>query len=261
MSYLHLNKDFLHEVEFGNVSGWSFIRKFGHNHAIGTTIVPIAFGGVYQTPTALTSIEMLSSSANDTAAGGGGSGARTVYVEGIGTGYALQSETVSLDGTTPVALANQYYRIYRAYVVTSGTYASAVASSHAGTITIRTSGAGATWAVIGLESGIGLSQTLISAYTVPTGYKAYVFHSAIMIESTKVVSIFFFSRSGIDTVTAPYTPMRVMSSIDGADSSMTFNGGGFIGEFAAKTDIGYMGNVASGTASASIEFKIYLKAI
>lgn len=258
MAYLGLSRQFLDEVAYGNVSGWSMVRKFGYNSSVGTTIVPITQSGVYQTPTALTSLEILSSSANDASAG---TGARTIYIEGIGTSYALTSETVTLNGTTAVALVNQYYRVYRAYIVTSGTYATQSSSSHAGTLTIRTSGGGATWCTIGVDSGLGLGQSLTGSYTVPHGYTAHVYASYVSVESTKTVTSYFFARQGIDTIVAPFTAMRLQTVLNSAAGFTDFGDTHFIGEYPAKTDIGFMAKTPSGTAAVSVEFKIYLQAV
>lgn len=53
--------------------------------------------------TTAVAMELVSSSANDTAAG---TGARTVQVIGLDGSYVPFTETVTLNGTTPVALAN-----------------------------------------------------------------------------------------------------------------------------------------------------------
>ncbi len=248
--------DYLYEVSAGRVSGKSTVHKFGYA-LVGTSLTPVCYGGVYQTPTALTSLEMLSSSANDTSAG---SGAQTVFVQGIGTGWAETSETLTLNGTTAVALANQYFRIYRMYVVTSGTYATSAAGSHAGTITLRTSGAGATWASLPLLDSFPIGQSLIGAYSVATGKTVRILSSAITVDSTKTVDALFFYRPTADDVSSPYGSIRLQNIYTGLSGSFHFThrtNEAYVG----PCDIGFMGKTATGTGSATVEFELALEAV
>lgn len=231
-------------------SEFTAFNKFGKNPSVGTTVAPIATAGVYQTPAALTSLEIVSSSADDTSAG---TGARTVYIEGIGTDWAVVSETVSMNGITAVALANQYWRIYRWYVATSGTYASSSASSHAGTLTLRVAAAGATWDTIGLVDSLGKGQSKIACYSVPAGKTLYVTSLDFSIESTKVVNLYMFKRENADDVSSPYSPMRLQREYDGLVAAVHVPLWPPL-KFDAKTDLVFMGEVSSGTASVSCQF-------
>jgi hypothetical protein len=238
------------DTAIGRVSGQTAFNKFGRNESVGTTIEPVSTGGVYPTPTALTSLEIVSSSSNDTSAG---TGARTVTIIGIGTNYAEVSETVTMNGITAVALANQYYRVYRAYVATSGTYASSTAGSHAGTLTIRVSGAGATWASIGLIDGLGRGQTQIASYTVPASKKLYILSLDFSIENGKAISLYLFQRTNIDTVSAPFAPLRVLReyTLSTGTNRIQLDYPLIINE---KTDVGFMAETSSGTGSLSVQF-------
>lgn len=119
-------------------------------------------GGAYPWMTAATSLEILSASENDTAAG---TGARTVVIAGLDINYAEITVTVTLNGITPVALSSQLFRINGAVVATCGT-----GNTNAGDITIRDAGGGTTRAV--LQAGYSISRQ--SQFTVPAGYKAIV---------------------------------------------------------------------------------------
>lgn len=255
MSYLSM--EFMRKVEMGLVDGWTFERKFGRSASITTTMAPIAMSNNYPTPTALTTVEILSDNVNDTLAG---TGAQKVKVYGLTTAWALTSEIVDMNGTTAVTLANQYFRIFRAYVYQSGKYASSTVSSHAGTITLRNAADASTWFQITSDGGIGLGQTLIAAYTIPAGYTGYVYLSYIAVEATKAATFFFFTREGADDVTTPYEPMRIRSIFDSSSAFIDFNGSHYLFEAPEMTDIGFMAKTSSGTAYGSCEFKIYLKA-
>ena len=254
--HIQTNKDIMLAIAEGEVSGMSVVHKFGFSKVIGTSITPITTSGEYQTPTALTSIEILSSDVNDTSAG---TGAQKVKIQGLTTAWASVEEEVTMNGTTPVALANQYFRIFRAFVSESGTYATSAASSHAGVLTIRTAGAGATWAEIGQVGTYGVGQTQIGVYTVPAGKTAYVQSKFITVDASKPVDIFMFQRPNADDVTTPFTgAIRVVQQHTGAAGVLNVHPATPLGPFLEKTDVGFMATVTTGTASASVDFEIIL---
>lgn len=108
---------------------------------------------------------VFSSSANDTAAG---TGARTVLITGLDSSYNEISETITLNGVTPVLTANTYRRFVRAQVLTSdGTPTNS--AFNAGTITIRYQ---TTTAYVFSVMPAGYNNTREGNYTIPAGYSA-----------------------------------------------------------------------------------------
>ena len=75
----YTSDEFWLNVQRGNVPGASVVHKFGRNAAV-TTMAPIAFGGVYQTPqpASATTLRVKAGNTNDTAAG---SGAREITIQ------------------------------------------------------------------------------------------------------------------------------------------------------------------------------------
>jgi len=185
--------DFGVDVAKGEVPGHSVIQKFGRNSAVGSSFVPICLSGFYRTPTSNTALEVVSTDADDTFLG---AGARTIYYEGLQVQSGLLvvvSDVVELDGTTAVALPDSLIRLYRWYVASSGTYATQSAGSHQGDITIQESGGGSVWAKIE-NNGFPRAQSQIGAYTVPTGFTAYVGKISYSVESDKEADILMFKR-------------------------------------------------------------------
>ena len=257
MSY-NPSQEFLIEVAKGNIAGHSLVNKFGFNDAVGATLQPIADGAVYQTPTTAQSLEIVSSSANDTSAG---TGARSVEIQGLDASFVSQTVTVATNGTSAVAVTGTWTRVFRVMVKDSGTYATQAAGSHAGTITLRNSGAGVTWATIVLTaSSFAAGQTEIGAYTVPAGYTGYLLSKHVSIESTKIPNILWFRRENADDVAAPYDSMRLFERHNGSTAEITYQPPAPTIVLPAKTDIGAMGYVATGSAAVSIEFQILLVA-
>lgn len=87
----------------GAISGARKIMLRGRNQAISTSDETVwEPGGTYAQLTAHAALEVISSSANDAAAG---TGTRTVRVRYIDANYVEQTEIVTLNGTSAVAMA------------------------------------------------------------------------------------------------------------------------------------------------------------
>ena len=255
--YLPTHSNYYTECAKGNVKGCSIVHKFGHNAAVGTSLAVISGGGVYNTPqtTGATTLRIKAGgNANDTAAG---TGARQITIEGIDETGALVSETVATAGASASSATTiTFMRVFRVWVSSSGTYATTAAGSHAADIVIENGAGGTDWATITLNS-FPNSQSEIGVYTVPLGKTAYVLSIAVFIESTKAVNIEFFKRGGVLDTVAPYEAMRVQLSISGGTDDITLRPVVPM-KFDALTDFGFMAKVATGTASASVDFEIML---
>ena len=155
-------------VSQGNVAGATALYKFGVNPDInGTEETVWSEGGDYPWPTSAAIVYVSSTSAAD--AFPSGTGARTVRVFGLDASYLEIEEDVELTGQTQVATTQQYLRVYRAYVLTSGSGGGA-----AGTVYVGTTGATAgVPAVVYANLSIG-NQTQMAVYTVPAGKTLYV---------------------------------------------------------------------------------------
>ncbi len=244
---------FLVEVAKGHVPGHSIVHKFG-KATVGTSLVAITNSLEYRTPTTATALEFVSSDVNDTAAG---SGARAITIQGLNSDWEVFTQTIATNGTTAVALPTNMTRLFRWFVSASGTYATTTANSHAGTLTIRVASAGATWSTIGiLPRPIGQSQ--IACYTVPSGYRAFVYTHEIRVDSTKSADISMFVRNNADTIAAPFPALRLaanfigISGIAQSDTNAPRNG------FSSPADILFMGKISTGTADVVIDFEILL---
>jgi len=140
------------------------VEIWGRNSDIDSGSAPETLweqGGLYVWQTAAEALELVSSSANDTSAG---TGARTVLVQGLNASYVPIEETVSMNGTSPVALVNTYLRINQIRILTVGSI-----GWNAGTITLRVPGPGAVRSTISFIGGTGMSVGQTGRYTVPAG--------------------------------------------------------------------------------------------
>jgi hypothetical protein len=248
------SSEFLSNVAQGLVPGHELVRRFGAVLGVDTNLTVIASAKTYQTPSTLTSLEILSDdNTNDKA---GGSGALTVEIIGIGAGWLEVTQEATLNGTAAVALATQLYRVRSVRVKTSGAYGSASTPSHNSTITIRVASAGATWATINKVGSFGLGKTQIAAYTVPKGKIAFIVGDHISIESGKTASVYRFYRENCDDVTTPYTGIITVDDLSSVAAGSTAHADIWVGPFRGPCDIGYMGNVSSTTANIEVDFDL-----
>ena len=166
------------DVARGSISNSKIVHKFGANFDIDQITTPETVwsaGGLYPWSSLATAqtIYCISTSASDTA---------VLTIEGLDANYNEQIETVTLTGTTAVATSNTFIRVFRM------TYED---GANVGTITARvTSGTGTVVAQI----DIGYAQTLMSVYTVPAGYTAYMVTTDCTIDSHKDCQILMYHR-------------------------------------------------------------------
>jgi len=151
-------------LNFGNEPQVVRFRKFGYNPSIATTTDPediIAQGGIHPGPLTAAASTIVSNDAADTSAG---TGARTVKIWGQLAGGTETTETVTMNGATPVNLANSYECITRVRTETAGANAANV-----GTLDVKIGG---TSVVSVLPDA---SSTLSSWYRVPAGWTYYIY--------------------------------------------------------------------------------------
>lgn len=231
----------------GSVIGVSCINKFGANADIdlGSSETVWSTGGLYPWASVATAqaVEIVSSDANDTSAG---TGARTVEVQGLDANWDLQTETVTLNGTTAVDLTNTFLRVFRMKVLTAGS-----GNANAGTIILRLDGAGDTLSTI--EAGD--NQTLMALYSVPRKHKLVI----------KNVLFNINGANGTDVEFEIYA--RQENSVFQIKKQIGLRGSGnsaqqlrfYVPEvFNAKTDIDIRANTDANNTEVAASFDAYL---
>jgi hypothetical protein len=249
-------EQFLIEVAKGNIPGHFIVHKFGKGN-VGTTFVPITNSLVYQTPLAAVSLEIVSSVAGDAL---DDVGAHAYEITGLDANWNEITQTVAAHATTgltAVAVPIDMIRVYRWKVSSSGTYATQTANSHVGTLTLRVAGAGATWSTIGILPR-PCAQSQIACYTVPIGYRAFVFMQEMRVDSTKSADIAMFVRSNANDVVTPFSAIQLKVNFVGVSGTSTPDTNAPRDGFVAPADIMFMGKVASSTAEIVVDFEILL---
>lgn len=248
---------YLIEVSKGNIAGASLVHKFGRNDNANTNYAPVAIGGIYQTPQVASATTLrikAGGNINDTAAG---TGARKVFLEGLDETGALVNEELITAGIAASAVTSiTFIRLFRDYVLDSGTYASSVAGSHSGDIVIENGAGGTDWTTID-STGFARSQTEVGAYTVPLGKTAYLLDYDLTSDGNKTFDFLFFKREGVLDSAAPYKAMRLQFEGVGITGGTSLEFPDPI-RFEELIDIGFMAKVPSGTADITATFHLLL---
>lgn len=167
------------QVARGQIRGHSIVHIFGYNPDVdsGAEETVWTAGGLYQHLASPAIMTVSSSSASDTSAG---VGARTVYILGINSTGGEVSETVTLNGQTPVNTIHTYTEIQSCSVLTAGSTENNVGNINIGTGTVT---AGVPANIFGHILATE-NKSLMGHYTVPAGYTGYLIAGNMSVGST-----------------------------------------------------------------------------
>jgi hypothetical protein len=124
-------------------------------------------GGILGFPSSAIQLSVSSGSADDTALG---TGARTVYLEGLDANYNTISEIVTLSGQTAVTTTKSYLHINSCYVLSAGSGNSAAGTIYFGTGVVTAGVPATVYDVIQFD----YNSRITGSYTIPAGYTGYV---------------------------------------------------------------------------------------
>ena len=182
-TYTPITEPFSHAIARSLVSGYSPVRKFGHNPDVDGAFETVSHVGGLQIY--LTSAEQVKILSNDVQDDDDSTGARTLFLKGLDGSYAVQSETLITNGTTAVTAALSYLRIFNCYVITAGTD-----GTNKGTIFVTDNGG--TDTLMQLDPLEGNPHAAV--FTVPDGQTMVVTQFMGSESSAKGAEIHFFMR-------------------------------------------------------------------
>lgn len=165
--FLESLADYGLEIARGNITGQYPVDKFGRAPDVDTGAADLwgysATQKVWLAPTAARSHNLVSTDANDAAAG---TGLRTCQVYGLQTWASKESsEVVTLNGLSNVALANDYVMIHRIKPLTWGS-----AGPNVGIITVTAATDNTVTAMVLAGSG----QTEMAIFGIPSNQTFYL---------------------------------------------------------------------------------------
>lgn len=220
------------QVARGQVDGHSTVNIYGYQPTVGTTSIPVWENATAYTYPSSAITMYLSGTAGDTA---------QILIVGLDANYVLISETVTLNGATPVATTRQYFRI-NSMSVTVGS-----ATNPAGIVYLRNQAGNTTYAQI--NAGVGRTQAAI--YTVPAGFTYFL----------QRVNI-YTSLNGNDYVTytnKTISPNGVVQLTQQAPFATNYEARRFMPRpIPEKTDIQLTCKVQTGTGAVAVAQEGYL---
>ena len=175
----------------------------GYNPSIGTTFEDIwPIGGVRIWPQTAVQLDIVSDSANDTAAG---TGAREIVVIGSDGNVLPVVELVPLNGTTLVQTTKLFKRVDIVRVTKSGTFNTTVTGPADGTITVSSSGdvqAVITESLDGVSSGqqSGMYGTMLNGTT------GYMDSLLATVNPKRDISMNVFIRNSVEPGGGDFNP-------------------------------------------------------
>lgn len=141
------------EVAASRRQGWSVTNKFGFNNDVDSASAEViaSFGGSFARMTTADTLDIVSTSANDTSAG---TGVQSIFITGINENRDDTFELVTMNGTSTVTTTNQFLGVNRVAIFLAGS-----GGVNAGDINVTATTAGSTQAQ--MPAGDGVTQQLI----------------------------------------------------------------------------------------------------
>jgi len=244
--------DYFVELARGNIAGQTGVSQYGNNDTITTQEADIWDAGrdvvgdrIFDYPflDSPEIIDFTSTSANDTL---GGTGARTLLVEGLNAGFEEVTEIITLGGLAirSTTVPDSFVRINNVTVLTAGS-----SGFNEGKITAVSQSSGLRIA----QKNIGTNKSFMAIYTVP------VDHRGVIIRYYGSVNRKQASAIDIALMTRPSEGVFSTAHMLGANSAGTSY---FIHNFIIpiivppKTDIKLTGRVPSATVDVSGGFDL-----
>ena len=226
------DEQFTLQVARGQIPGHSTLNIYGYQPAISTASIPVWENATTYTYPVSASTMYLSGTNGDTA---------QITIVGLNSAYGEIRETVTLNGSTPVATTKQYLRINNMFVFAGSS------TNPAGIVYLKNVGGTVTYAQI--NAGIGRTQ--MALYTVPAGYTFFLQRVAI-----------YTSLNGNDYVTYQNKTISadgVVQVTQQAPFAMSYDALRIMPRpFLEKTDIQLMCRIQSGTGSVAVAQEGYL---
>lgn len=235
-------RDFFIEATKGNIQGQETENKFGENLAVGTTQEDIqSQGGTLIFLESPETIDFVSTDADDDVTG---IGARSIEIFGVDENFTEISEVILMDGLIDITSSKEYLRVFRALVLTTGTYGGINQGIITGTASISST--------VQIEIPILQGQSQTTHFTVPAGKNIIISSFSATMDTGKSVDVLFHVRSNADVVSGNMTSERIVRSLRGLSTPVGTRSLGNL-KFDEKTDIWFSAATTGGGQTAKVE--------
>lgn len=220
------------QVARGLIAGHSTVNIYGYQPSVAQTYIPLWENATAYTYPVAATLMNLAGSNGDTA---------SILINGLNAQYELTSETLVLNGTTPVPTVNSYLRI-NSMSVTVGS-----ATNPAGVVTLKD----LTNTTIYAQINTGVGRTQAAIYTVPAGYTFYLSRVDLNTSLNGNNFVTYRNRSASVTGVVTLTQQAAFATSYNAQRVMPR-------PFVEKTDIQLQALVNSSTGAVSVSAEGYL---
>lgn len=248
---LRVPAEFFLDLARGRSPGLSNFHRFGRNDNVGGTLEDIwAAGGIYPWPTTAETIRI--AAGGDPADDAAGAGAQSVVVEYLDENWAFQTETLVTAGAgASLPTAGTARRVIRTYIGNVGTYT----GRNTGAITIENTASAQVLSMISAESG----QGLVSMYTVPAGFTAYLTRLDFFVSAgnTGDADCQMWQRQNADDVTTPFQGARLVFEADATGGELISQFSSYV-RFPERTDLWCAATISGATGEVSSTYDLIL---
>lgn len=242
---MSVDTGFLHEVMAGNITGHIYVRVNGHSHAVGTVdqelsaLNTVGFGNW---PSVGGVVSVVSDDVDDDG-DPADTGARTLIIRGLLTSdWSQDTETITLNGTTPAVSTKSFIRINEIEVVTAGT-----TLTNEGTITASIGGTD----IVEIYPEHTTSDA--GRFTIPADYEGHFQNIEGSSRGNKALTYHIFCRDN-NVANAAFQLRGSWHSLDGG-----FRPDGLLPIFTEKVDVMFVVHAELAGAATSGSFEGWIE--
>ena len=222
----------------------------GRNDNVGSTNFEVVWtpGDQYPWPTVAQTVRVAPGGALvDTATG---TGARTVFVDGLDENWDPVSTILTLAGAAAsLASSKLFIRVNRVVVVSCGTYGGTNAEN------VNIEHTASTDVVCVCAAGASKSEQAL--YSVRDGYDAFIVDASTRRRANQIVAVRVLVRPDADVVTPPCSPALVIHQVDDMDPFVRWDPQ-FFESVPPRSDLWVEAKATAGPAGVTANFEIVL---
>lgn len=202
------------------VEGMNDIHVFGRNNISSNDIQDVwCVGGEYIWATVASTLTVVSTDANDTAAG---TGVRAVRVQGLDANFLEIAEDIPTNGLAGAVSSLSFIRVNGIRALNQGTYQTSTTTGGPGgdILVTRTVGGAAEGIILATDGGVAwdYGRAELGRFTIPAGRNGYITRIVVSSEAAQASDFILWGRGDADVGLAPFGSKIVLLEFDGIDA-------------------------------------------